>query len=527
MAGDYEKAAASYTEILEVAPKNGKIWLEYTHTLLGLGQKEEAKEAYKNVKKYLRKEESVFGVGNARTLTEFGILIEEEGDRNIAEEIYQTATTQEPSWYKPWFFYASIYKKKKDYEKAEEIYRKALEVVTEEKERLLIGLAEVLTLQHRFEEGLEARRQATKINPEFAEAWFSFAVDSYQFGDYDEAEAALAKARELSKDNQQMIDAINQTVKMLEDHLKKCPEGMDEGEFAFSVGVVHYQNQDFSKARDSLKRAIRLRPDHAESWTVLGGSLAQLKELEEAEKACKTAIGLDPKSVAAYQVLSGIRAMQGDMPAAISTLKSGIKANPGEPTLPKLLADAEKAQGGDVFYSQEIADSERHKQEGLTLLTQGEMKKALKVFKKSLKFNSKDPEVWAYIGLIDVNLRKFDDGEKAAREAIRIDGNNAIAWGVLGAALGDAGKTEEAEQALTKAVELDPSNVSNILPLGFIHMQKGNLDIAQTMFKKSVKLRPTAVVAWQMLAQVYQLQGKEKEANEALANAHKYAGSNP
>ena len=525
MAGDYEKAAASYTEILEVAPKNGKIWLEYTHTLLGLGKKEEAKEAYKNVKKYLRKEESVFGVGNARSLTEFGILMEEEGNRNIAEEIYRTATTQEPSWYRAWFFYASVYKKKEDYEKAEEIYRKALELVTEEKERLLIGLAEVLTLQHKFVDGLEARRQAAKINPEFAEAWFTFAVDSYQFGDYDEAEAALAKARELSKDNQQMTDTINQTVKMLEDHLKKCPEGMDEGEFAFSVGVVHYQNQEFSKARDAMKRALRYRPDHAESWTVLGGSLAQLRQLEEAEKACRTAIGLDPKSVAAYQVLSGIRALQGDMQAAISALKSGIKANPGEPTLPKLLADAEKAQGGDVFYSQEMSDAEKHKQEGLTLLTQGEMKKALKAFKISLKFNPKDPDVWAHIGLIHVNLKKFDDGEKAAREAIRLDDKNAVAWGVLGAALGDSGKTEEAEKALTTAVELDPNNVSNILPLGFIHMQKGHLDIAQTMFEKSAKLRPKVAIVWQMLAQVYQLQGKEKEAAQALANANKYSGS--
>ena len=103
-----------------------------------------------------------------------------------------------------------------------------------------------------------------------------------------------------------MTDSINQTVKMLEDHLKKCPEGMDEGDFAFSVGVVHYQNQDFSKARDALKRAVRLRPDHAESWAVLGGSLAQLKNLREAEKACKTALSIDTKSIAAYQVLSGV-----------------------------------------------------------------------------------------------------------------------------------------------------------------------------------------------------------------------------
>jgi tetratricopeptide (TPR) repeat protein len=489
---------------------------------LGLGRKEEAKKAYQNVKKLLRKEESVFGVGNSQTLVEFGLLMEEVGEIGTAKQIYQIATTQDPNWYKPWVLYASIYKKKEKFERAKEIYKEALNSVTDEKEHILLGLAEILTLQHRFEEGLETRRQATKENPELAEAWFSFAVDSYQFGDYDEAEEALAKARKLSGGNQPMMDAINQTVKMLEDHLKKCPEGMDEGEFAFSVGVVHYQNQDFSKARDALRRAVRIRPNHAESWTILGGSFAQLKNLREAEKACKIAISLDKKSIAAYQVLSGVRALQGNMDAAISTLKQGIEANPEDSTLPKLLEDAEKAQGGDEFFSQEMADAEEKKREALTLLTQGNLKKALKAFKKSLKFNPNDADAWAHIGLIHVNLKKFNEGEKAAREAIKLDESNAIAWGVLGAALGDAGKTDEAQEALTKAVELDPNNVSNILPLGFIYLQKGNLDMAKILFEKSVKLRPKMAVVWQMLAQVYTLQGKEKEAADALSNAQKY-----
>jgi len=173
-----------------------------------------------------------------------------------------------------------------------------------------------------------------------------------------------------------------------------------------------------------------------------------------------------------------------------------------------------------------MSDAEEKKREALTLLAQGDLKKALKAFNKSLKFNSNDAEVWAHIGLINVNLQKFEDGEKAAREAILLDENNATAWGVLGAALGDAGKTDEAEEALTKAVELDPNNVSNLLPLGFIHLQKGNLDIAQIMFEKSMKLRPKVSVVWQMLAQVYALQGKEEEAADALANAQKYEPTN-
>lgn len=522
LAGEYETAINQYEKIIQEYSKNAEIWLEYAHALLGVGRKEDARKAYQSARKISKKEDSIFTIGNPHTMIEFGIMMEEENQIKIAKGIYETLTSQNPELYMPWFLLATIYKKQDNFEKAEEIFRNGIEVSKGDTERLLVGLAEVLTLQHRFEEGLEIRRQATQVNPNFAKAWFSYAVDSYQFGDYDEAENALARACELSKDDSEFTETINQTVKMLEEHLKKCPQGMDEGEYMFSVGVVHFQNQDFKRARKTMERAVRLRPNHAESWTILGGSLAQLKELKEAEKAAKTAISLDSKSIAAFGVLSSVRALQGDMNAAIEVLREGLVANPNEPTLLKMLTDAEKMHGGDQILTPELATAEENKIEALGLLAEGKLDKALKILKKVVKVNPGDAEVWAQIGLIYVNLKKYNEGEKAAREAIKIEDNNAVAWGVLGAALGDAGKLEEAERALNRAVELDPNNASNILPLGFIHMQRGNLDQAQIMLEKAAKLRPKVSLVWQMLAQVYNLQGKENEASEALATAKKF-----
>ncbi len=522
IAEKYDIAVDQYKKIVEKLPRNGQVWLEYVHALLGACKREEAKQAYEMAKKYAKIDEAILSVGNLHTRIEFGILLEEDGNSKTAEKIYRDASTQFKEWYRPWFLLANIHGKNGDYKKAEQILRESLESVRDEKERILLSLAEILTLQSHFDEGLEMRREAIKVNPNLADAWFSFAVDSYQFGDYDEAEEALAKAVELSKDDPIMMDSINQTVKMLEDHLKKCPKEIDEGEYMFGVGVVHYQNQDFERTRKAMERAVRLRPNHAESWTVLGGALTQLKDLKEAEKACKTAISLDSKSIAAYQVLSSIRALQGNMQSAIEILNEGIEANPEDPTLSKLLAEAEKIQGGDRILSEKLSKVEQSKIDAMKLLAEGKLDKALKIFKNVVKLEPNDSEAWAQLGLIYVNLKKLDEGEKAARQAIKLEEDSAFAWGVLGAALGDAGKLQEAENALTKAVELDPNNASNILPLGFIHMQRGNLDMAQIMFEKAVKLRPKVPVAWEMLSQVYQLQGKESEAANALANAKRY-----
>ena len=46
--------------------------------------------------------------------------------------------------------------------------------------------------------------------------------------------------------------------------------------------------------------------------------------------------------------------------------------------------------------------------------------------------------------------------------------------------------------------------------------------MAQIMLEKAVKLRPKVPVVWQMLSQVYKLQGKDSEAANALANAQRY-----
>ncbi|TFG31963.1 tetratricopeptide repeat protein [Candidatus Thorarchaeota archaeon] len=525
IAGEYNRAIEQYEAILEQFPRNGQVWLEYAHALLGAGSKDKAKEAIEAARKYTKIEDSILGIDNPHTMVEFGILMEEEGQPKIAEKIYGAVTESTPTWYRPWFLLATIFKKREKFKRAEEIFRKGIESSKEETERLMIGLAEVLTLQHRFEEGLSFRRKAIEANPDYVEAWLSFAVDSYQFGDYDEGEAALAKARELSRNDSKMLEVIEATVEMLEEHLKKCPKGMDEGEYMFSMGAVHYQNQNFERARKALEKAVRLRPKHAESWALLGGILVQLQELREAEKACKTAISLDSKSVGAYQVLSSIRTIQGNMNEAIEVLRDGIAANPQESSLRKMLAEVEKIQSGDQVLTKKLAEAEEQKDEGMKLLAEGKLDKALKNFNKVVKLIPEDADAWAQLGLIYVNLKKYNDGEKAAREAIRLEEDNAIAWGVLGAALGDAGKLEEAEHALTRAVELDPNNASNILPLGFIHMQRGNLDMAQIMLEKVVKLKPTVAVAWHMLSQVYDLQGKHDEAVDASTNAQKFGMS--
>jgi len=123
LAGDYDKAIEAYEEIIKEVAKNGQVWLEYTHSLLGAGRKEDGRKAYQSAKKFTRKEESVFGIGNSHTMVEYGILMEEEGESETAEQIYDAVSKQTPDWYKPWFLLASIHKKKENYERAEEIYR--------------------------------------------------------------------------------------------------------------------------------------------------------------------------------------------------------------------------------------------------------------------------------------------------------------------------------------------------------------------------------------------------------------------
>jgi len=140
-----------------------------------------------------------------------------------------------------------------------------------------------------------------------------------------------------------------------------------------------------------------------------------------------------------------------------------------------------------------------------------------------------------------------DLAEQSLRNALGIDPANAAANLNLGLLLGEGGRTEEAKGALRKAFESDPQSAaaaynlgvlladSNIkeavawcrkafqlqpegkygYTLGFYLARDGNLDGATAVLRETIGRNPGYADAYLLLADIYEKQGKAKQAIEA------------
>ena len=93
----------------------------------------------------------------------------------------------------------------------------------------------------------------------------------------------------------------------------------------YSLGVTLWQSGDFPGAAEQLRQAIQIRPDYAEAHYTLGTVLKQMNQLPEAAEALRQAIRLDPDFAGAHTTLAAILRQLGDSAGAAAEGKAGAE----------------------------------------------------------------------------------------------------------------------------------------------------------------------------------------------------------
>lgn len=119
-----------------------------------------------------------------------------------------------------------------------------------------------------FDEALSAYRQATELNPNYAEAYNSIGAVYIQLARYREAVEALQKA------------------------IKIRPEMAGA---QFQLGIAYSRLQEYDKAIEAYKQAIIIEPNHNKAYYNLGEVYARSGNKEEALKQHEALKSRDPK----------------------------------------------------------------------------------------------------------------------------------------------------------------------------------------------------------------------------------------
>ena len=206
---------------------------------------------------------------------------------------------------------------------AEEILRRALEIDPNHKNTRYY-IAEILRLQSRDEEALEAYRAVLEIDPTYAPAHAYMGYVLLQLHRYAEAIKPLNKALILIKAAPSLTSNLP-TAGLLHALLGKASWGLgrlEAGDEYFRraleldphnmetieyVAAAHFRQKRYQETLDLYRTLLEIDPDRAATHTDIGATLHFLDRSEEAIRSLERALALDPTLETARTNLENMR----------------------------------------------------------------------------------------------------------------------------------------------------------------------------------------------------------------------------
>ncbi len=233
-----------------------------------------------------------------------GFALHQQGRLAEAAEIYQEILSINPRHYESLYFLGMT--QTGNPEKAIGLIAKAIELAPP---TALFHFSHAALLQHlgRLDEALVHYDTATRLKPDYAEAFHNRGNILFDLKRADEALASYERAIQLKPDFAE--GHLSRGIALRE--LKRANEALasfdraielkpDYAESHYNRGIVLRDLNFLSEALASHDKAIALKPDYAEAWNNQGVVLNDLKRFDEAIARYDRAIALNPGLAYAY-----------------------------------------------------------------------------------------------------------------------------------------------------------------------------------------------------------------------------------
>jgi tetratricopeptide (TPR) repeat protein len=161
----------------------------------------------------------------------------------------------------------------------------------------------------------------------------------------------------------------------------------------------------------------------------------------------------------------------------------------------RLFRDNEEASGT-------AAETKAWLRQAESLLDQGDLNAAARLYEQLLERNPSLPEV--YLGLTRISLatRQLDAARVHATAAMSLAPELGQAWALMGLVLEAEGDVEGALQHLREATEREPGDADHFYTLGMVSKRARQYESALRAFERAKELAPRSVDAWATLADV-------------------------
>lgn len=293
----------------------------------------------------------------------------------------------------------------------------------------------------------EALKEAQRLDPANARAWYLQAMIDTNAGRLDEAADAIVRAT--------------------------MAPGADAIMHANCAAIMNLCGRP-TEAEAAARHALEMNPAHAEAESNLGVALEAQGRGAEAEEALRKAIELRPGYTEAIINLGNLIFRRGDYVGAAETFADAVRAQPENP-MPRT----------------NLAIALRHV---------GELGLAEQQCLEALALNPNYAEAYNALGNVLMQLGDLPGAVTAFRDAVARRDPYPEARSNLAAALFKSGDLAAAENAYLDTIERHPEFAEAVHGLGVVLLASGRVDEAERRFRRSVEIRPGFGEAWMSIA---------------------------
>jgi tetratricopeptide (TPR) repeat protein len=302
--------------------------------------------------------------------------ITEEEKKELAKEIsllLNMTTTEKQYTAEDWFYIGLNHDKNNNFKKAENAYKKAIELRPNFYEPWNnLGLL-YIKFPERIKDAVYAFKKTTEINPDNFEAWMNLGnIYTLQSSKFTEAERAYNRALEIKPNSLELLINIG-------NFYSKYPS-------------------EFHKAENAYNNALKINPNSYHALLYLGDLYANdIDKHMEAEKAYKTATNIKEDCYEAWNNLGALY------------LNSHQKIDDSKVAFDKSL---------EINPNYSMAWSNL----GLYYIVKQEYFKAIVAFEKAIMLNPNSFESRLNLGILyATKCKRYDDAEKELKHAIDIN----------------------------------------------------------------------------------------------------------
>lgn len=382
-----------------------------------------------------------------------------------------------------------------DWRKAEQTLRAVLQANPNQAEALnLLGIA--AGKQGRIEESEALFRKAVGSDPSLATAWANLAQLYKQRGDDERA------------------------LQTLEEGLGHAPH---DASLLSETAMLLADRSQFAEATRRLQ-AVPPAARTGDYWELLGRLYLSAGDLAQAEESLRRALRGKPESVPALRQLAGVALKRGDSARAWQYLARALRLAPNSPELLHEYAQVclqNKLSSEAVLAMRKAVLMEPDRPEflfalGNALLETPDYHEALPYFRHYVELRPDDSRGHLSLGWALFLEKSYAEAQRQLEETLRLNPKEADACYHLGMIAYETNDSAKAVELLTHALDLAPGHARAHWGLGMVHSREGRYEKARDEFETAARLDPDEPKVHYQLSQVYARLGNAERARSQL-----------